>query len=555
MKPIYAMKETREVAQFVDNLAAARADGGGAKAVLDSVKNDPKVSAPPVVEALFKRTDEDSHERILDAVQAGVDAYKREHGVEPTADLIEAALHQGVAMTFKDEDLVTGRAALDSANSFAHDQMSLQPNRAIVAIVSAISEGIPFAGYLPTDIGSNKSILAILTHQAGSNIGSYRVGGSMDGIASGRPYAAGSRYIAGTIDGPRTGITASITEQLSVTDPMATAAGSNVPLLRGRSIVYVNGLIAARELSATGSGASSVGGSAVIAGATYTIGGTINTTTGAVALTATPALPAGVTVEIEVFLNFEANPSLLTPQLITNVDTFELYANAWRIVTTTTIDSTTQLKNELGLDDQSEALIAVRGQVANERFYDALRKMYRIANRNALTAYNFNFSGQTGFKSRDEMFADFQMILGEVDQKMAEDTIDHGVTHLFVTRSMAATMLGLGSDKFVPSGVSARPGIFRVGRLFNKYEVYYCPQVLTESGGGATTEILCVGRSAQTARCPIILGDAVPPTFMPLAFTREMKYENAMYARNYTSVNPHQPSALGAALIQVTGLK
>jgi hypothetical protein len=100
-----------------------------------------------------------------------------------------------------------------------------------------------------------------------------------------------------------------------------------------------------------------------------------------------------------------------------------------------------------------------------------------------------------------------------------------------------------------------RPGIFRVVRLFGMYEVYYSPAVVTESPDGTTAEILLVGRSTQTARCPIIFGDAQAPMFEPLGTTEALKSGYGFTARCFTNVNPHQMSAKGCALITVTNLK
>ena len=72
---------------------------------------------------------------------------------------------------------------MDSATSMHHDPISLQPNRAVVAILSAAGEPIPFAHYLPADIGSNQAILAIMNHRAGNTFGAYEQDGLMDGVS------------------------------------------------------------------------------------------------------------------------------------------------------------------------------------------------------------------------------------------------------------------------------------------------------------------------------------------------------------------------------------
>ena len=98
------------------------------------------------------------------------------------------------------------------------------------------------------------------------------------------------------------------------------------------------------------------------------------------------------------------------------------------------------------------------------------------------------------------------------------------------------------------------PGIYRVGRLFSKYEVYFAPRGPSQSADLTTAKILAVGRSQQAGRCPIVLGDAVSPTPLPLAMGADLTGQQAMYARDFTNVNPHQASALGCAEINVTNL-
>jgi hypothetical protein len=138
---------------------------------------------------------------------------------------------------------------------------------------------------------------------------------------------------------------------------------------------------------------------------------------------------------------------------------------------------------------------------------------------------------------------------------MANATINHGVDTLYLTGELASQVTGLPATDFVPSGISKRPGIYRLGRLWDTYEVYYTPYLLTETGNGDTSQILAIGRGTETARSPIICGDAVAPMLLELAMGQDLKYSNGYYQRSYTELNPHIPSAQGAALINVTGIK
>lgn len=548
-RAIYADQGAADTEKLFDSLYAESKGKGasGQEPILDSAaRTDLTKNAitsgdlpPSVVQVIEQLDDQEKAHIVLDSVLDGMNVYAREHGSLPTADVIEAALHQGLAAAMSPEKL------FDSVGSTAHhDVLSAQPNRVVVAITAAIAEAFPAATYLPADIGSNEARLAIVSHLAGSDFGGYAQNDLMDGINVGEPFIGSERFIALTLDAERDAAAGQF---------FTTLGGSTaVQILRGRTIIYVNGFPCAFESHNAPASAANVpvAGSITVAGTEHTITGTVTPGTGAVALAINPAFPVGTQVHAEGYIDYEKQPQL-SPELVTQVTTYQLFASPWRARVRQTIDSRTQYQAELGLDLASESLIAVRNQFAMERHYNVLRKAMILAANGAKT-YDFDYDTQIAQKTRANIWQDFQAILGQVDQQMAEDTMDHGITHLYVTKNVAAQFQGLPRDIFEPSGIQARPGIYRVGRLFGRYDVYYTPKVLAE--GASTSQILCIGRSVQVARCPFVLGDAVPPTYLPLAFGDDMKSGSAFYARNFTAVNPHEPSAKGVALINVTNL-
>ena len=548
----YFKRETAEVAQFVDSLKENATKGGtfDSAAATDflatATSQNTGVKVPETLQAVLDEVKgDDSAALVTRAVLDGVAVYEAQHGTQAPADVVEQALHSAYATT----DAARRKFSLDSATSAHHDQLSLQPNRAVVAILAALGEAIPFAHYLPADINSNEARLAIMSHRAGNEFGAYAQGALLDGVDSGDAYINSSRVhtsLPASADGAVTG---KITKKQATGDTCDPAAG-DLKLLRGRSIVYVDGRVAAREVDSSGSGNSAVSGTIIVAGVSYAIGGTINTDTGAYALTTTPKLPDTVPVVVEGFIDFERAPEL-TPTIISAVDTFSLYAKPWRVTTHQTIDSRTQMASELGLDPYSESVIAIQAQFANERHYDVLRKGRRLA---ALNTATFDFgAAQTHVDSgRFGVWPELAYPLSVVSQKMAEDTMNHGVTHLYVGKRIAAQFLGLPSNLFQPSGIAPRPGIYRLGRLFGQYDVYYTPKGLNETATSA--QILAVGRATDVTRNPVVLGDAVPPTVIPLAVNADLRQGAGFYARNFTAVNPHDPSARGFALINVTNM-
>ena len=551
---VYHKRETAEVAQFVETLKNEAAKGG----VFDSAAADDFVSTainqsgsvkvPEKLKIVLDEADDKTAAMVTRAIFDGANTYERMHGAPAPADLLEQAIHLAYGTSNE-----ARRAMLDSASSNASDPLSLQPNRAVVAILTTLSEAIPFAHYLPADIQSNEARLAIMTHQAGKDYGRYTQGALMDGAFSGDTYISSSRehkceivLNAGNPTGAITGKLTSIQTDGDTCNP----AAPEVKLLRGRSLVYVNGLIAAREVSGTGTGPSVVSGQTSIAGTVHQISGTVHPDTGVIALVSTPPMAATNSVVVEGFIDYERAPEL-TPSIVTAVDTFQLFAKPWRVTTHQTIDSRTQMANELGLDPYSEGVIGIQAQFANERHYEVLRKAKRLAKQNTDT-FNFNWSNAGDFKVRADVWRDFGSVLVAASQRMAIATLNHGITHLYVGEKIAAQLSSLQNDIWEPSGIVERPGIFRLGRLFGRYDVYYTPKEVTESADAA--EILCVGRATDVTRNPFVLGDAMAPTVIPLAVNADMKTGAAFYARNFTAVNPHQPSAMGCALITVTNL-
>ena len=139
--------------------------------------------------------------------------------------------------------------------------------------------------------------------------------------------------------------------------------------------------------------------------------------------------------------------------------------------------------------------------------------------------------------------------MGAVDQEVSNQTMEFGLSLMYVGEKGASQFLSMDSTDFVPSGQSAQAGIWRVGVYKKKYIVIYTPKVVEETA--VDIEILCIGRSPQVARNPIVFSDAVSPTLIPLAVNADLKTGAALFTRQLTEVNPHAPSALGCALLTV----
>lgn len=538
----YNLRDQMEVEKFVTDVGAAETKPGmlldsvaAADSALDAIKGSAGHNAPRAVEALLDKATDKQEKALIKSIFDGVNMYRREHGFAPSGDVILSALHQG-------------RTIFDSATNDHHDQISLNPAAPMIAIIGALGEACPFAGYLPADAGSNEARLIVIEHQAGSNWGAYSQGDSLDGINSGGEYLGAPRMMELVAPNDSTDYKFEFTEQ--------EAAGDPIKLLRGRTLVYVNGLWAAEEVSNASSKRAEVqiAGHVTFDGVDYTIAGVVRPDTGEVIITPTPAFPDGTNVTAEVFVDYEVSRGK-TPRMSIEGSKYSLYAAPYRGIFQVTPEARSQFTNEVGVDAGSEAMLAVRAQFSNERHYAAIRKARMVGRHNLSSDFDFNFPGQTAFKSQAMMWQDFGSHVGLQSQKMAEMTSDHGITHFYVGKDIASQFQTLPDTLFQSSGITERPGIYRVGRLFNKIEVYYTPRGVNEDHAAGTAEIVAVGRSTQTSRCPIIFGDAQAPFFEPLGTNEDIQSGYAFTSRCFTHLNPHQQSALGCAVINVKNLQ
>lgn len=554
---------TKNFFDAVDGMAVGGAHGQRKTVTAEvaaSVVADNSIKMPGHVDTLLGKFKPEFHGAILDAVLNGAAHYEREHGFRPDPSFLEHALFNAVQTTRPLGELMGGTVRLDNATSAHHDQLSLVPATPVLAIMSQFDEPCPFAAYLPADLKSNEARLAILTHLAQSDHGSYASGDSLDGINAGGDYLNCERNCVLSINGGGavgTPLVFVVTQKSSPAVGGVPVGPSNVavPLLRSRTEIIVNGLPAAREIRETGnygSGNNAVAGQVTIGATSYSIGGTVNSDTGAMSITSTPALPAGVVVEALAYIDYEKAPQL-APIVGVDVAIFPLFARASRGLVKTSMDAMTQMQAEMNIDPRGQALLALRKQAAIETHKRAFKKMLRIgANQSAI--WNFNFAVQTVQKDISQMWLNFQPILVGLSQVMANSTVDHGIDTLYVTGELSARIQGLPSTMWQASGVTARPGCYRLGTLFGMYSVYYAPPNWGLVDTGITSQVMCIGKGSQVGRNPYIIGDAVPAIFLPLAMNSDLVQADGYYTRGFGAVNPHLPSAQAAALVNVIGM-
>ena len=555
MAPIESHRQPIVVQTFFD----AVSDAAGANKHLSddagkAILQDSNLPVPASVEALLTKFDSAHHPKILDGVRRGIEKYTEEHGFAPDSSFIEFAIDRATRTATPLKDLGLGMR-LDSATNNHHDQLSLQPAVAIVSIMAMFEEAIPYAMYLSADIKNNEARLAIMDNKANSDFGEYLVNDSFNGIAAGGSYFSSEcDLLLSTNGGGGTALTATLTQKHApaVVGGVAVGAGNAaLPLLRGRTVILVNGLPAAREAENTGgSGNNTLAGSITVASIAYAITGTANSDTGLVSVLSAPALPAGTVVQALAYVDFERGPQW-APKIGTEVNVYKMFARSSRGIVQNTIDAMTQMNSELGLDPRGQALLALRSQFSQESHYKSLNKMFQIGKASPFAAtWNYDYTAQIAQKDRYQLWLNLMPVLALASQQMAQATVDHGVTTLYFTGLLAAELRGLPNTVFESSGITDRPGIYRLGRLFGLYDCYYTPKGLAETS--TTSQILAIGRATNVARNPYVMGDAVPPIFLPLATGTDLVTQDGFYTRGFAEINPHLPSAQSSILIAVT---
>lgn len=542
--------------------------------VLDSVDSIPATEASPgqrlgemlksdMPEALGQLLDQvgDKSVLVLDSIAEGVRAFEDLHGRTPDANLLAAALQQAGA-SVHDYTMDGKQVVLDSASSAGMDTQSLQANRAVVSIMNLFETAIPFAAYLPTDIASNEAKLAILRHTAKSALGGYAADDMLNGSRIGRSYASSARLLSfpTAISAP---VTLKCTSRNNTTGTSGDLFGlycnqslAGVPINRGQTIITVNGLVAVEEGRNPTGTTSPMNGTIKLGGVEYTIVAFASPDAGEVTINSiTPALPAGTEVQAEVCINFTKAPAL-APELGVGIDTWSLFASTERMLTSTDIDAQTQAIRELNIDIGSQQLRAARAQQAMERYYRALRMAYG-ASANTVLTHDFDSDGRTAALVRAQIWGDFGPTLSAASQQIAEKTMDYGAEFAYIDRRVTSEFQGLPITMFEPSGQRPTSGIWRVGRLMNMVDVYSIPDgtgILPGNAAAGTHEMLLIGRGSDPGRAPVVLGDAVPTMLVDMATNKDFATNKGLYARNFTKRNPHQPSALGCARINITGL-
>lgn len=472
----------------------------------------------------------------MDAVSRGMDEYKRKHGHVVRGDVLESAVRTTLnIMTPENREKAGLSAVYDDATTSASGA-PMQANRAQVAIYTSIANAVPFAGYIPMSDGLQGKLI-IVRHEAGTATGDYAVGDSLDGANSGDPFMSYNRRI-----------TLASGEGVF---KIAKDDTDGAAIFAGGVDVFVNGVPAGSSVLNSRNDAASAPlfGEIKIGTTVHKLTGNVDATKGTVKADFAPALPSGSIVEASAILNFEALKGK-RPKVVVSATSYDFRATFMSGNHFVTQEAKTQFRAEVNMDATSEALASLRNQSANERYREALRAMYAVG-KGHITNFSFDATNRQAQRSRADVWSDVIFPIAAADADMVTRTQGFGISCLYVGTKGKAELTSLPSHLFEQSGLKSTNGIYRLGRLYGKWDVYYdAGKIVNETA--ESIELLAIGTSNDVARNPVIFGDVASPMIMPLATGESQENGYGYYQALATKVNPHQDSARGAALIQLT---
>lgn len=585
----------KQAAAFFDGLADVSAHGfsnpqGGnseiQQAILDSanlinesVTGKGDLSIPDGFKEYFSELSSEDKGFFTGKLLDSVRDYEKMHGQSLPPDLAHTALvmsgrqsAKGMSNMLTQGGFTAGSAnynglldsatvdgILDDATSISPTGGSIQVNRAVVAIRNFILTSCPFGAYLPADIHSGEAPMIILSHQAGSKFGAYGEGANLDGVNSGQRYFDSRRSSTKTTAGGTGSVTGQITSVQLTSEACETVANgaAALKLVKGSTKVYIRGRLVAKVSKDDTQTAQAIAGSVILSGVTYVLSGTIDADTGVYTVSSAGALPNGVDVIVESYIDYNRNPAATIPTLLLATEKYTYLARATRGTVQVNIESLQQIQNEAGVNALVELNRISQLQVGNEKHYNALMYANRLAKANYSLSLKMSLWLDTGAQNRQQNAGDLSIPLATISQWMAEATSSIGVTHIYIGKSLIGWFRSLVSGgRFVPSGLNHTPQIYRLGRFDNSIEVYYDPKrAETTDGTGTTSSILCVGQSQDVSMSGLVFGSAISPIMLPIGNTVDLQQGMGFIEKSFLEPNQYEPATNSFAELLLTEIK
>jgi hypothetical protein len=514
----------------------------------------PEAFVPAALQAIFDHFggNQNTKRYILDSVRTGISMYRNNHGGDmPRADLVASALCQAAliydglssSMTGGIFDSATGSTLGEEAKTFYDSLSSMQsnhsaevPSLAMVTITQTIANALPLIAYLPNPRGTQTVPLVYVRNIAGSTYGQTLTDDYLDGYKAAAQYFDNNHHFnMTTADNQTYTLTAKRWVEPGTFDPAADAP--KLPLVAGANVICIGGLHFADDDLSNRAGGKTTGiiqlmresAPFELDGVSYTMtSGTVNLETSEIKFTLDKALPADTKVFVECVANFEAldtatrSPILHAPMIDVELDYQTVTAQPDRAIYRASIDSVTQMMNELGVDPRAAFIAIVISKLMLEKNARLLSRARAVVESDTNLHRQVDLmrgaDATAAFNNTAAIAAEIIPAIEDMKRRMAEVTSHHPSGHdIFVTGSLSTLVRTLADDtNFIPTAVSigAPSQIQRLGsRGADNY--YYLPstmKVLTEgeAAGVQFGEMMIIGRNAEAAKSVFIGHVAVP---------------------------------------------
>lgn len=486
--------------------------------------------------------------QIYSAVLDGAMDYQKQHGSLPDASIIAAALNQA-------ETVLDDATTSAEGNSLGHSTTAFVPMAPIVAIRTLIATSIPFAHQISADRQSGEGSVIIVSHQAATDTGMYKDGSSLNGLAGGFTYISPERTHKLT-SGDNTTFTGKVTLTQTAFDE-CDQSGEVIPLYPNTAQVLVNGLI---EATFAGTGNKETASAIVeLGGETYTLSATNDLSTGEFSVKFDKALPENTDVTVIGYLNVESQAFKdRTPSVKVDGKKYPFKARNYRANVVVTPEAARQFADEIGIDPAFEGTFAIRNQFAQETLFGLLHNLGKIGSRYHNEQYDFAWATQGNEKTMATIAEDFIGKLEAMSKEMAKRNGSHGISHIYVGERLASGITSLGDRYFESSGLTARGGVYRLGRLKGlNADVYYTPKGIGNEKAEAKSEraLLIGANAANPAFNPVIIGEVSAPNVEPINPTsKDPEKGYWVTGRRIVTQNPVKQYASSVAVLNCINL-
>ena len=551
----------RHTAAF-DSLQAEHV--GGREAAFDDL--------PSSLQRILSHADIKGQPRaIFDGLSDGIAEYQRRNGGDMPSEHTLAAALTAAAMPFGGaERYDSAEPTFDSLNLGHHEANSMVPAITQVVIAYGISNSLPLISMLPNPMGSNELPIVYGTAVAGMNMGVMRRNETMDGDKAGMPYLENRHTL--TMDAAVDAGEFTLTSRLAYTHKVRADTTSKfiidgnsplAPFLGGRVSVMVKGIEVGSDKHRTHATTEGVSvlqptDKAIVGVNTYILAsGTANLDTHKIEVkfdVVNGDEPADDDVTIELVFDYERKDDngaqiIREPSTDMNFEHRSIYAHPSRSRSVASIDSITQLSNELGLN-----WYAAAQTIAMQRYYfEQTGRLLRSAINMCLSnqdpehgrvvTFNFTKNGVTPTNIASA-FSNVNITLGLARSRLST-AINMAISgyDLFVSDRGAAFFSGLDGSNYEPTGepFGDQYSVYRIGKMkASGANVYYVPKsmgVFNEDAATTTAHALLVPRANTPAQAAFVGMVAVPPMVLT---SNGNAYEKdvAIYSRQAGETNP-----------------